>query len=286
MGWLISARCSIKQILAVRFSPEIQEELFGPLHLWFLEDLFVMSVVFGVLRYCATGRNLSLKERLTAYTQSPKVLAAAPFALSICSAGLLSLNLEAVFAYHNAALPPPARLLYYGFYFFVGVCMALARGRLNAASGAWPFHLALSVPAGLGMLALLTKYLEVGGSVWERLALGGCTALFAWLSTFGWLGFCLRWFDGQRPTIRYLADASYWIYLIHLPVVAFAQLTFHALPIPQVAKFLLVVGITLTLGLLSYSSMIRYTWVGNWLNGPRQRPRPAQPITTEHKLAA
>ena len=43
-GWLISGRCTPKDVLRVRFAPDIQVEVFGPAHLWFLEYLFLMSL--------------------------------------------------------------------------------------------------------------------------------------------------------------------------------------------------------------------------------------------------
>jgi hypothetical protein len=75
--------------------------------------------------------------------------------------------------------------------------------------------------------------------------------------------------------VRYLADASYWIYLVHLPIVMALQvLVFHA-PLPALAKFALVLAVGFPLMPLSYHLLVRYTWVGAILSG-RRRERPAR----------
>src|SRR5690606_41876804 len=44
-------------------------------------------------------------------------------------------------------------------------------------------------------------------------------ALGGWCVTYGLVGVCVRFLTRPRPAIRYLADASYWMYLMHLPIV-------------------------------------------------------------------
>ena len=44
-------------------------------------------------------------------------------------------------------------------------------------------------------------------------------ALAIWTSTFAVIGLALRFMSGFSPVRRYLADASYWLYLIHMPIV-------------------------------------------------------------------
>src|SRR6185503_14338496 len=44
-GWLITGRCTWNEIRRMRFDAGIQRNLYGPAHLWFLEDLFIVSIV-------------------------------------------------------------------------------------------------------------------------------------------------------------------------------------------------------------------------------------------------
>ena len=76
----------------------------------------------------------------------------------------------------------------------------------------------------------------------------------------------------ERPTIRFLSDSSYWLYLAHLPLVVAAQALVQHWRLPSGVKFtLLLAGVTGLL-LLTYRYWVRYTWLGRFLNGPRTRP--------------
>ena len=70
----------------------------------------------------------------------------------------------------------------------------------------------------------------------------------------------------------YLADASYWIYLIHLPVVMAIQVVMSRLHWPWLVEFALTLSIAMALLLASYDLLVRNTFIGARLNG-RRKPR-------------
>ena len=90
-------------------------------------------------------------------------------------------------------------------------------------------------------------------------------------------------FRTPRRWIRWTADASYWIYLIHLPVVAW--LTFWLAHLDRAGvlasltgfgwsaelKFLAACVATGGLGLVTYRYLVRFTPLGMLLNGRRSR---------------
>ena len=41
---------------------------------------------------------------------------------------------------------------------------------------------------------------------------------------------------GDNVVTRYLAEASFWVYLVHLPFVGLTQIAIAELPVPTVAK--------------------------------------------------
>jgi len=94
---------------------------------------------------------------------------------------------------------------------------------------------------------------------------------FAWLMCFGSMGL-FRWiFARERFWVRYLSDASYWLYLTHLPLVIGAQMVLVTWPISIHLKFLLI-STTIVAGLLVvYQVGVRYTVIGAVMNGPRTR---------------
>ena len=79
-----------------------------------------------------------------------------------------------------------------------------------------------------------------------------------------------RWLDGRSAAMRWLADASYWVYLVHLPVLFAIQYRLLDLPMPWTARFALSTVSTLALSFASYQWLVRHTLVGRLLNG-RQR---------------
>jgi peptidoglycan/LPS O-acetylase OafA/YrhL len=132
-------------------------------------------------------------------------------------------------------------------------------------------YLALSVPVMLAYGLLLERFLEGKLPGPGRLLLAGACGLFAWLSVFGVLGLFVRVFHRERPVWRYLADASYWIYLVHLPVAGLAQVILAESSAPAVVKFAVVLTLASAVGLLSYQGLVRHTFVGAFLNGPVPR---------------
>ena len=88
---------------------------------------------------------------------------------------------------------------------------------------------------------------------------------------FGFIGFFRAFFSGENPRIRYLSDSSYWLYIMHLPLLMFIQALISTWDMPSILKFLLAcAGTTLTL-LVIYEWGVRYTCIGTLLNGKRTR---------------
>ncbi len=84
------------------------------------------------------------------------------------------------------------------------------------------------------------------------------------------LGIFRKFAAQPRPAIRYLADSSYWMYLVHLPVVVWLQVAVAEWPLHWTLKLALISGATIALALLSYDLFVRATWLGQILNGRRR----------------
>ena len=71
--------------------------------------------------------------------------------------------------------------------------------------------------------------------------------------------------------IRYGSDSSYWVYLVHLPMVVVGSVLAHKMGAPPEIKMLVVmVGSSVVL-FVSYQFLVRYTPIGTLLNGKRTR---------------
>lgn len=97
-------------------------------------------------------------------------------------------------------------------------------------------------------------------------------ALSIWFSVFGIIGLFLRFFNTYSPVARYISDASYWIYLVHLPVVIFFQALLINFDINPIFKFLVVLPGTFMVVLIMYNFMVRNTFIGKFLNGRKYAP--------------
>ncbi|MBC2607308.1 acyltransferase family protein [Pelagicoccus albus] len=101
-------------------------------------------------------------------------------------------------------------------------------------------------------------------------------SVMMWSLVFTTIGLFRLAIRRESKTIRYVADSSYWLYLIHLPVViwlqiAVAELSWHwAIKLPTITT--LAIGISLLL----YDLLIRPSFVGKILNG---RKKPSQIIS-------
>jgi glucans biosynthesis protein C len=104
-----------------------------------------------------------------------------------------------------------------------------------------------------------------------RLAGAICYALAIWTTTFAAIGLALRFLSGFSPVRRYLADASYWLYLIHLPILMALQVAVSNLDWPWPIKFGTILLVALPLMFASYQLLVRYSFIGTVLNGRRMR---------------
>lgn len=102
---------------------------------------------------------------------------------------------------------------------------------------------------------------------WYKLAYSAAYAVAAWLLVFGFLGLFRRYCNHPSNTWRYLADASYWFYLVHLPILFFIQIPLAPVPLAWPIKVLIITGLTFAILLLSYHFLVRSTFIGVILNG-------------------
>lgn len=99
-------------------------------------------------------------------------------------------------------------------------------------------------------------------------------ALSAFLCTlyvFGFLALFLKYFGNFSTRFNYIMEASYWVYIIHLPVIAFLPGLLSKWDISLSIKFTTCILATLFISFLSYHYLVRNTIVGKFLNGKIHR---------------
>ncbi|WP_374437891.1 acyltransferase [Inhella sp.] len=172
----------------------------------------------------------------------------------------------------RSLLPGGAALTAYGLSFACGVLLAAHPALLRAWARRWRGH-ALLCAVGLGVglftLGLAPALLpEAQGLRKAVLALA-----YAGAASFG-MAALLGAAQGWRcpPWAAELSQASYWIYLVHLPLVLALQALFKPLALPLGLKFGAVCALALALAWLSDRAWVRASWLGAALNGRRRVP--------------
>jgi peptidoglycan/LPS O-acetylase OafA/YrhL len=230
----------------------------APLHLWFLQYLFLYCVIAFVLaRRGVTGARAG--RWLARAVQRPEVLVSLALPLALLLALHRGLNPARSF------LPQPMTFLEYACFFGTGWLLWDARASLDALKRRG---------GGLAAAGLLLA-LAVAMSPFQWRFVGLVAYAFVpWLVTFGAIGLALRVRNAPRPRLRFLVEASYWVYLVHLPIVQLLQVGLGGVAWPAAPKFLTVVATTFGVTLASFAAFVRGGVLGEWLGAAR---RPASP---------
>lgn len=252
---------------------------FSPGQLWFLWTLMQIVVIVLVARaivYRCFGaeRVRRTVERVGGLLATPAglLLAAIPYLVGLFIQGDLA---EGSITGPETILPEPASLISYLGAFLVGWALYRGHAALPRLSTHWVHYLVLALVSSVPAVATLMFF----GELFPFPVGAVLIAVAGWAWTYGLLGLCARHLSRERPSIRYIADASYWAYLMHLPLLVFGQILIADQPWPALVKLTVVLGATTVVLLVSYHLLVRSTFLGQWLNGKRHpfRIRPASP---------
>src|SRR5690606_30116058 len=106
----------------------------------------------------------------------------------------------------------------------------------------------------------------------DKLRFATLYAIGLWGWALGLIGAALRFLHAPSRGRRYLADASYFIYIAHLPLVMALQLVIRDWALPWPVKYAGLVAVTMLILLAAYHRLVRSTAIGALLNG-RRLPR-------------
>ena len=83
------------------------------------------------------------------------------------------------------------------------------------------------------------------------------------------MAFCIRFFKIQSTRMRYISDASYWVYIIHLPLTHFIPGLLHGVELNVFIKFIISSILVTIICFASYHYFVMKTFIGKFLNGRR-----------------
>lgn len=257
-------------------------------HLWFLWYLAILYVVtLGlralVLRFAGAGEGLrhAADRSLVWLTTSKRGML-----LLTAFVGSMLLGMRWWFGVDTpyrrplpwALVPTPNSLGVYGVFFVTGWLLHRQPTLLDRIAAQWKPHVivGLIATAAVGYFAI-TRYdnanpgvILAGVSV--RIGYSLVYGLAMVTLVFGSVGLFVRFFPRESGLWRYIADSSYWLYIVHMPIVVWLQVVLHPFPLHWLLKLTLVLAVSTPVMLLTYHYCVRSTFIGLVLNG-RRRPR-------------
>lgn len=257
LGWVIQGEIPIAKLRSLKIEGDLRTHMGGFAHLWYLQCLATLTLLACVAKQLSPIR----------FKQIP--LSWTLLVAAVGSTIALRCEPEILLGFRNLWFPSPLKILFFCGFFAVG--WRFAKSHESWRRGAWP--VALSVAAALLFLCLLPEVQNhvanpVGGSRLTMLAIG--YVLIGGAASFGVFTRCVGGFRSAPPqAIRYVANASLWIYLLHHPVVALAQVDLLNTSLPAALKTCLSFVAGVVMPLLTYELCIRKTFLGHLLDGSR-----------------
>lgn len=250
-------------------------------HLWFLYVLVVTYAVTLLVRAIfvrTIDPNATVRpglDRVVAALVSSR-LAVAVMAVPLAAALYFTPEWRAWFGIptpDQSLIPNLTALVAFGTAFSLGWILQRQRNLLDVWQRHWAFYLVIAAVMTVTCLSIVGLAPVFSAAPRDRSMqiYAACYALGTWAWTFGLIGTGLRFFGAESPVRRYLADASYWIYIVHLPVLFLLQTAVLDLPWHWSVKFPLILAAAMALLFASYHTMVRYTFIGEVLNGKRYR---------------
>ena len=242
-----------------------------PYHLWFLVSLLIFSALAVLLRWLVL--NWSVSERMRTASRLLFAGRAGPVVLTLA----VALTMVPAYVFYGAdAGTLPMQLTLFSFFVF-GWLLFLNREQLPSyAQHPWrPVIVALAIfPLAVwstrARVATDDPMLAIG------LLAGVSNSILATFMTIGVLGIFQQRFSGPSVLGRYVSDASYWLYLVHYPLLIAMAGVLTLAPFPAAIKYLLTVAAVVPIVLLTYHFGVRSTRFGRLLTGAGRKESGSQ----------
>jgi len=195
-------------------------------HLWFLYYLLAVSAIAVVV--ARVPRTVAL------------VVAGTAVVAMMVASGSSQIDTPLSFAVD------PIALVFHAAFFIAGWH---ARDQLAAYGRlAWT-AVAVSVALAAASFVALAGAIGEPPSVAVRIAIGALSIS----STIAFVGLCLRYGDRPRRWVGFVARASYWSYIVHLPIVVLLQIALVDVPLPWPLKLVAIASVATLVCLGTYA---------------------------------
>jgi ABC-type multidrug transport system ATPase subunit/peptidoglycan/LPS O-acetylase OafA/YrhL len=248
-------------------------------HLWFLYYLLLLygaflacrGLVVTIDRREAIRRSIDRVVRGVVDSASTAVALAVPVAAALYARADL-IAWAGIPTPDHSLLPETTSFVAFGTALTFGWLLHRQLDLLSAFRAQWPLHIAGAVVATVVCMTIASSEAGALGPGRSKLIYAASYGLAIWCWSLAILGLALRFMSAPSARVRYVSDASYWIYLVHLPVVVAMQVLVGREPWHWFVKFPLILAVSLTALFASYHYLVRSTFIGQLLNN-RKYPR-------------
>ncbi len=234
------------------------------MHLWFLYNLIFFCLFTWILSYVNFGW---LKNKISQLH---------PIALLIIFPLLLTPALTQV----PAPFPAPESFLpqlwsfgFFGLLFAAGYLIYQQQNLLDKFNNYALILFIGSIASYAFYFSLLPdafSFMPAQDSFAKKLLLAFLEAIIACWMTIACLVAGKKYLNIRNRFLRFLSDSSYWIYIVHLPIIFAVQYQLMDAEFSLAIKYSLSVGITLAIAIISYLILVRWTPIGWLLNGRKK----------------
>ncbi len=249
--------------------PNIQP---STMHLWFLFNL--------VFFYCITLVVLKIKAfNIKVWLSSCSIRTLRVILLLV----LPLLLVPALYSQYALPMHMPDRLYpqlwsfgYYGIFFAVGWVLFSSHYLLDAVSNYWKPMLVASLIAFViayqfyPRTIVLAVAINPEGHFPDQALNISLATLQAFISVYmvmTLLALGKKFLNRENAFFRYMSQSSYWVYLVHLPIILFIQILLMDMDWNLWLKYFVTVALVFAISLLSYQLLVRHTPIGWMLNG-------------------
>lgn len=279
IGWAISNVESMSPMLGmVAFmsqNPDAPPPPASTTHLWFLYQLTFFYVLS--IGYLALAKRFNFPRFSCLSYASNKPLLFLLIAPLLLVPALLT---------QHAPIPAPEQFIpqlwsfaYFGVFFVFGWALFSKITLLDKLQPYMIFSLLVGITCYIVFYALIPKSLSMQEAMTIMSAPPAIDAnqiILSLLQAYIAMHVCIaalligrRYFNKQSKVVRMISDSSYWIYIVHLPLLWFIQFVLLDYDWPMLVEFFVSTITTITIGFVSYLIFVRWTPVGWLLNGKK-----------------
>lgn len=266
LGWVSDSVVPWVKLKSLKFDGKVDRDLWGLSHLWFLQYLFLYVVCLAgwtKARQWMAGREQSDKP----VHRSPLPTLNLAIVWMLIGSIVVAMRPQVVWGFQHDFLPVLSKWIYHGLFFAAGVSIAIRDPNMTGVQSLARRWAIPSVLVGLAAVRLAQWSLSSEKNVLADATLAVLTCCSAIAITLVVIGLATSRVKRVPVPIQYLAAASFWVYLVHHPILGLVHIDLKWwLPgAGGLVKAVIAMTVSTAVSIGTYEAFIRKTRLGRFL---------------------